>query len=75
MMKSKDRMMRPGYSVAGMSLAVGRVSPQALLARKQRFPKPLPGLGWSLEIPGSVGARPKYVKGEGDIKGKASIEN
>lgn len=70
-MKSKDRMMRPGYSVAGMSLGVGRVPPQALHARRQRAPKPLPSLGWSLEVQGSVrGARPKFVRGEGDKEGQ-----
>lgn len=62
MMKSKDRMMRPGYSVTGMSLAVGKVPPQALFARRQRFLKPLPGLGWSLEVRGSGGARPNISK-------------
>lgn len=75
MMKSKDRMMRPGYSVAGMSLAVGRVPPQPLHTRRQGFVKPLPSLGWSLVVQGSGGARLKHVKGKGDIKGRRSTEN
>lgn len=75
MMKSKDRMMRPGYSVPGMSLEVGKVPPQALFPRRQSFLKPLPGLGWFLEVQGSGGAGPKYVQGNGDIKGKKFTEN
>lgn len=71
MMKSKDRMMRPGYSVTGMSLAVGKVPPQALFARRQ-VSKASPWPGVVLGGTGLWRSQAKYIKGDGDTKSKYS---